>query len=187
MCVGASRACCGKRTVFWWYQSILTSVAYDLVLVSCHLVISGLNWTECVCLETAYCVPGSSRSGRPSDCWVLRVALILLTCPVNLGAAKSGRPSDFGLFRGAYKLMNCCFAYSRSPGIPPHCRFFRGTDMLMICPGGKGGGVQRVGMDPESTDLLRVPICCPGCSRSSKRPSSLWGLLQGKQGDDLPL
>ena len=56
-CVKASRACCGGRGGFSWCQSILASVAYVLELASCHLVISGVNWPECLCLQPASCVP----------------------------------------------------------------------------------------------------------------------------------
>jgi hypothetical protein len=39
------RAWCGGRTGFWWCQVALISVAYVLVLPSCHLVISGVSWS----------------------------------------------------------------------------------------------------------------------------------------------
>jgi hypothetical protein len=57
-CVVAFRACCGGRTKFWWCQSILASVAYGIVLVSCNVFISGFNWLECLCLEPTSYVPG---------------------------------------------------------------------------------------------------------------------------------
>jgi hypothetical protein len=33
------------------------SVAYGLVLAPHHLVISGVSWSESLCLESASCVP----------------------------------------------------------------------------------------------------------------------------------
>jgi hypothetical protein len=78
---------------FWWCQSILASVAYVLMLVSCHLVVSGVKWPGCFCLEPASYAPD-----------LLQVSWE--TC--DLGCSKpSRRPLDCGVFRGAHTLMIC--------------------------------------------------------------------------------
>jgi hypothetical protein len=40
-------ACCGGRNGIWWCQIALISVAYVIVLASCHLVVSGISWPCC--------------------------------------------------------------------------------------------------------------------------------------------
>jgi hypothetical protein len=37
--------------------AILASVAHDIALASSYLVISGVNWPVCLCLELASCIP----------------------------------------------------------------------------------------------------------------------------------
>jgi hypothetical protein len=64
--LGVSRACCGGRTGFWWYQVALVSVAYVLALASHHLFICGISWSCCLWLwflpPTSLCV---STPGKP--------------------------------------------------------------------------------------------------------------------------
>jgi hypothetical protein len=93
----------------------------DLVLSSCHLVISGVSWHMCLCLESAFCAPGMLHIS-----WEACVPGCS-RCPE--------RPSEYGVFRGACILVICCtgcFFGRRS-----NCRVFRGTDKLMICTGGR--------------------------------------------------
>jgi hypothetical protein len=49
--VGVSRACCCVRTGFWCCQVALVSVAFILVLASCELIISCVNWPCYLWLE----------------------------------------------------------------------------------------------------------------------------------------
>jgi hypothetical protein len=51
-CVEVFRACCSGITGLWLCHVTLISVAYMLVLDSCHLVISGVNWLCCLWLDT---------------------------------------------------------------------------------------------------------------------------------------
>lgn len=92
-CVVVSRICDGRTGFWWWCQSILTSVVYDLVLSSHHLVISAVNWPGCICLETISCVPGLLQ-----DSWET-YGHGYSRCP--------GSPSDFVVFQWVYMLMIC--------------------------------------------------------------------------------
>lgn len=40
--------CGGGRVGFWWCQSLLASVTYDLALASHHLFFSGVSWLRCL-------------------------------------------------------------------------------------------------------------------------------------------
>ena len=51
LCVGVSRTYYGGRTGFWWLQVTLVSFGNFLVLVLNYLVISGVNWSCCLCQE----------------------------------------------------------------------------------------------------------------------------------------
>jgi hypothetical protein len=65
-CVEVSRAHCGRRTVFWWFQVALVSGTYVLAVASHHLVISDVSRSCCVWLWLV--PPGSqcvSTPGRP--------------------------------------------------------------------------------------------------------------------------
>lgn len=42
-CIAILMACCAGRARFRWCQSVFTSVAYDLLLCFCHLVLAGLG------------------------------------------------------------------------------------------------------------------------------------------------
>lgn len=86
-CSAVAMSSCWGRSGVCWCHSILATLAYDLVLVSHDLLISGVYWPGCLCLEPVSCAPGLQQisyeicgpgcrrsPGKPTDCGVLRGA-----------------------------------------------------------------------------------------------------------------
>lgn len=125
---------------------MLACVAYDLILASCHLVISVVNWPGCLCLESASCAPG-----------------LLLVDGRSVSLAVADLLGDLHTV-GSSESMHAkkSVGFRVSPGRPLHCGGLLPCVQQISWEAFRLWGLQR---DRHADDLP----CCPECSRSPGR------------------